>query len=172
LARTINALTAQPDVDTFLGHVLRAIREQFQADAFGIELYDAAHDRMIPRFAYIGDQPVSTEELRDMGVTSMPASEHRMWQTLLKEPRPFASYDVANDPRLMYRDVVVGLGATSNLVAPLLLGDEPIGFISILNKDHRRYGPEEMELAQALAQQATLAVILPGSRLRGKRLPS
>jgi signal transduction histidine kinase len=68
----------------------------------------------------------------------------------------------------MYRDVIVGLGATSNLIAPLLLGDELIGFISILNKGRRRYGPEEMELAQALAQQATLAVHLARLTAQGQ----
>jgi signal transduction histidine kinase len=159
LARTLTSLTAQPDTDIFLRFLVEAIQEQLQADSLGFEQYDAARDRTIPRFSYVGGQLLDRETLGDWDVVPfLPASEDRAWQAILADPRPFAIYDVEHDPRLIYRDQFLKAGVQSVLVVPMLLGDTPVGYLFINHQKPRRYGPEETELAMALAQQATLAL--------------
>nr|CAA9218733.1 diguanylate cyclase/phosphodiesterase (GGDEF & EAL domains) with PAS/PAC sensor(s) [uncultured Armatimonadetes bacterium] len=162
LARTLNALTARPDVDTFFGHLVQAIQEQLQADGIGFELYDPERDRITHGFSAVGDQVLSDEDVRGWGVSpdGWPAAEDPSWQAVLGERRPLGIYDLRSDPRLIYREQFLRAGAQSVLVVPLLLGDQPMGYSLIFHKQPRRYGPEEIELAQALAQQAMLALQL------------
>lgn len=54
----------------------------------------------------------------------------------------------------------MGKGIQSLLIVPLFLGDEYIGCFSVRSTEKRGYQPEELELAQALAYQATLAIQL------------
>jgi PAS domain S-box-containing protein len=169
LARTLSTLTARPDVDTFLAHLVEAIRDQLQADSLGVELYDAAHDRTVPRFSYIGNQLLTDDDLRDeWGVAPfLPAAEDATWQALLADRRPFAIYDMAGDPRLIYRDQFMRSGAESVLVVPLL-EDRPVGYLVMAHNDPHHYAPEEMELALALAQQAALALQLKSLAAQGE----
>jgi len=46
------------------------------------------------------------------------------------------------------------------LIVPMLFGEELLGSITIRSRQHRNYKPEDLELARALAQQATLAIQL------------
>jgi PAS domain S-box-containing protein len=159
LARTLNSLTARPDTDIFLRFLVEAIQEQLQADSLGFEQYDAVRDRTISRFSYVGGQLLDREKLTEWGVISfLPAAEDATWQAILADPRPFGIYDVEQDPRLIYRDQFLQAGVQSVLVVPMMLGESPVGYLFINHQQPRRYGPDEIELAVALAQQATLAL--------------
>jgi signal transduction histidine kinase len=169
LARTLNTLTAQRDLDTFLGHLFQAVCEQLGADSVGVNLYDADHDRVVVHFASVGGQTLTSDDLREWGVAPwLPAAQETLWQAVLDEGCPFPVYDVAGDPRMVYRDQYLRSGAQSVLVVPLLLEDRPVGYICISSNSPHRYAPEETELAQALAQQATLAVQLESLATRGE----
>jgi PAS domain S-box-containing protein len=169
LAYTLNALTSQLDLDTFFGHLMRAISEQLKADGIGVNQYDPALDRVIVQLAFVENQPLSATEMNEWGVApSVPASVEATWQAVLRERRPFIIDDVVNDPRMVYREQFLKAGARSVLVVPLLLGAEPTGYFVIYRKRSQRYAPEEIELAMALGHQATLALQLARLAERGQ----
>jgi PAS domain S-box-containing protein len=161
LARTVSALASRPDVETFLTHLYHAIRDQLQADGLGINLHRPDGDRVEACFASVAGHRLTDEELREWGVAPwLPAAEEPLWQAILRERGPLAIYDVHNDPRIVYRENYLRAGARSVLIAPMMQGERVAGYLTMYNTRPRQYAPEEMELAQALAQQALLALQL------------
>jgi hypothetical protein len=52
LARTLDLLAAEPELDSFVGQVLKALTEQLGAESGSFWLYDAAEDSPILRLDY------------------------------------------------------------------------------------------------------------------------
>jgi two-component system, NtrC family, sensor kinase len=78
----------------------------------------------------------------------------------VKERRPIQSADVYSDPRhaVRYRQITAGSGLRSILAAPLLVGDEVIGALTVLRSDAHHFTAEEESLVSALADQAAMAL--------------
>ena len=79
---------------------------------------------------------------------------------MLRTRRPILVEDVPRDPRVINREWLSRKNVATLLQVPLLLGEILIGWLSIYSATPRRFEPEEIELAQALAQQATLSLQL------------
>jgi two-component system NtrC family sensor kinase len=76
----------------------------------------------------------------------------------VKERRPVQSPDLHQDPRVRYRQLSAGGGFRSMLAAPLLVGDEAIGALTVLRRDVHHFTPEEESLVSAFADQAAMAL--------------
>jgi GAF domain-containing protein/nitrogen-specific signal transduction histidine kinase len=78
----------------------------------------------------------------------------------VKERRPVKSADLYTDPRhvVRYRQLPAGSGLRSMLAAPLLVGDEVIGALTVLRSDIHHFTPEEESLVSAFADQAAMAL--------------
>src|SRR5262249_30800898 len=78
----------------------------------------------------------------------------------VKERRPVQSADLYSDPRqvVRYRQLPAGSGLRSMLAAPLLVGDEAIGALTVLRSDVHHFTPEEESLVSAFADQAAMAL--------------
>ena len=78
----------------------------------------------------------------------------------VKERRPVQSADLYSDPRhaVRYRQITAGSGLRSMLAAPLLVGDEVIGALTVLRSDSHQFTREEESLVSALADQAAMAL--------------
>src|SRR5215472_3205739 len=74
------------------------------------------------------------------------------------ERRPVQSADLHNDPRVRYRQLPAGSGLRSMLAAPLLVGDEAIGALTVLRSDVHQFTAEEESLVSAFADQAAMAL--------------
>jgi two-component system, NtrC family, sensor kinase len=74
------------------------------------------------------------------------------------ELRPIQSADLYSDPRVRYRQLSAGSGFRSMLAAPLLVGDEAIGALTVLRRDVHHFTPEEESLTVAFADQAAMAL--------------
>jgi hypothetical protein len=113
LARTLSTLTARPDLDTFLGRLFQAICEQLQAYSVGVNLHDAPRDHIVARFASVGGQLLTADDLREWGVAPwLPAAQETLWQAVLDEGCPFAIYDVPGDPAHGVPGTVPAFGRT------------------------------------------------------------
>jgi signal transduction histidine kinase len=75
---------------------------------------------------------------------------------------PVACEDIDRDPDISeeLREYLKAGGTKRFLRIPTLVGGQVKGFIGIRHSDQRPYRPEEIELAQALAHQAMLAIQL------------
>ena len=78
--------------------------------------------------------------------------------TAVKERRPVQSADVFNDPRVRYPQLPAESGLRSMLAAPLIVGEQAIGALTVLRRDVHRFTPEEESLLSAFADQAAMAL--------------
>jgi PAS domain S-box-containing protein len=158
LARTVNALAAKTSLETFLEHAVGAVAEQLKARLVTLWFHDQEHDRIGMRLVYDGKRrvfstlPSPTPEFTTSGFP--------VWQELVQTRRPVLIEDPAGDPRLVYRTMAQTPGVKTLLIVPSIQGDRVIGCFGIYGTWRRRYPPEAIELAEALAQQVTLAVQL------------
>lgn len=74
------------------------------------------------------------------------------------ERRPVQSSDLHTDPRVRYRQLPAGSGLRSMLAAPLVVGDQAIGALTVLRGDVHHFTPEEESLVSAFADQAAMAL--------------
>ncbi len=62
-----------------------------------------------------------------------------------------------NDPELL--DIVHGIGLKSAITVPLIARDRPLGVLSLVTAESgRKYGKDDLELAEALARRAAIAI--------------
>ncbi len=89
------------------------------------------------------------------------ASSITVWLTENGSQRAKLAFQFSGDRLLDARDVVHPAAHASNeLVVPMLIAGDVAGEIAIGFRDKRELGPDEIELAQALANQAMLALQL------------
>ncbi|MGQ0603452.1 MAG: GAF domain-containing sensor histidine kinase [Anaerolineales bacterium] len=160
LAGTLTALTPEASLEHVLQQALTAIAQQLDAPYASLFLHDADSDVISLHAAHLNGKTIAADAVTDGPPHPLPASDAPIWQEVLRTRRPFTVDDVANDPRLRQRALMLAQGIQQILYVPLLSGQQPLGFISINSLARRRYSPDEIELAQALAQQVTLAMQL------------
>ncbi len=76
----------------------------------------------------------------------------------VKERRPQQSADLQHDPRVRYPEVAEASPLRSMLAAPLVVGNEAIGALTVLRTDVHHFTPEEESLVAAFADQAAMAL--------------
>jgi signal transduction histidine kinase len=88
--------------------------------------------------------------------------ENAVVQELLFTAAPVVCDDVETDPRVNgdWGEHLKRNGTKRFLAVPLLVGGQVRGFVGIRHVDRASYRPEEIELTQALAHQAMLAIQL------------
>lgn len=171
LTRTLNLLATEPDLDKFLGQVLAAIVEQLDTSMCALYFHEPATDTLSLHMTYhYGQVLTGGEQLGHPSASKQfPANLNAFWQVLVNTRRPLVINDIANDPLLKHHKWLLRNGVKMLLIVPLLLGKETIGFLGIRSTTPRRFTPEQTELAQTLAQQATLAVQLTRLAKQGQQ---
>ena len=144
------AVTASLDVGRTIQVLLAEARGVLGVDSCGLLTIDPATDELV--MAASLDMPpatVSTVRLRPgEGVTGLAVQQRR----------PMQSRDLWADARAKYPHLARTSGFRSMLVAPLLIGDQAIGAISVLRHDVHEFSAHEEELLVALADQAAIAL--------------
>ncbi len=158
LTHTLNALARKPKLEEIESEVLKALTEQLAVKWASLFLLNPRANTLYVRAAYGDQQILSPERLALSLPPPMAANDSPVWQELTRARQPIWIEDVSNDPRLKNRARILADGIQSLFYVPLVLGEEVLGFFSLNSAERRRYSPEEIELAQALAQQVTLAV--------------
>lgn len=174
LNRTLALLATEPTLDTVLSHVLKAITEQLSVTSSGLHLTNLDnnnivlhmnyHDGLLVRGADVGDPSA----LHSQHVAHM-AKKWRRGEAATSHP---AVLDVATSEELDAggRQRLLDDGIHTLLLVPLMVHDKLVGILSIRIKERRSILPGEMELAQALAQQASLAVQLTHLAERSRKV--
>jgi signal transduction histidine kinase len=149
LVTTLNSLASGPDLELFLRQTLGALVEHLRADGASLWLYDARSQTFGLHKAW---------EPAPGGFQEPPPRAGALWQEMLRTRRPVVVEDIEGDSRLIDGAQWAAQGVRTVVLIPMLLGDEPTGYFRVRTAEARGYRMEEMDLAQALAQQATLAV--------------
>jgi len=168
LKQALDMLAMEPELNKFVGHVLKAIAHQFQSPL--TEYWYHADDT-----AYIGlinwqGQILDREEIAQtfpshVGLNGFKVPPGLIGCESLQQRKQHIVYeDHSTNPFIKDLDWIIGelvpRGLIKEINVPLVLGDTCIGALTIhLPHDHE-FTPQQIELAQALAHQATLAVEL------------
>jgi signal transduction histidine kinase len=165
LKNSLDRLAAVSELDTFLGHIILEIKHQLNAHMAHLFLYDEPSHTLHLHLGCEADQVLPKEKLQNIDPFQepIPADITRAWEIIVqtKQPLEFAIWENAHPEHWpssleWHRQQ----GHQTAMCIPLLLGDIPLGFLGLAFTQKTSFKPEEFELAQALAHQATLAIHL------------
>jgi two-component system NtrC family sensor kinase len=146
LLRAGHAVNQSLDVGETVRLILHQAREVLEVQSCGLFTLDAATGELTATASL--DLPA--EDLRAIrlhvgeGITGVA----------VKERRPVQTTDLYRDPRVRYPQS----GLRSMLAAPLIVGDQAIGALTVLRTDVHRFTAEEESLVSAFADQAAMAL--------------
>jgi signal transduction histidine kinase len=168
LKNSLDRLAAEPNLEAFLGHVLTEISQQLEMHTAWLFLYDPQAQTLrlnnwvdrgnVRSQQHFADLEPLTEILLDDNTP--------IWTLLLQTKFPFVitqenaaqfMFPGIEDWQIQWSD---RHGIRSGINILLSVGDKPLGLLAILSTHRSEFTREELELVQALSQQATLAIQL------------
>jgi len=162
LAQSLDVLATAPAPDKFLGQMLSTIGRLLNAQSVILWLLDDANDSLVVRAAAEGANFAATDPEHPYIKNASSWKEDKVLQETVFTGAPVVCEDVEHDPRISngIRDYFRSKGTEKYMTIPTLVGGHVKGFIGIRHGARPLYQPEEIELAQALAHQAMLAIQL------------
>jgi signal transduction histidine kinase len=161
LTRTLDALVQEASPDRLLEVVLRTISRQFDAATITVWLTDEGSECAAFNFQFLDDRLFSVADARHPAARmSCEAQDNPVWRRILATKRPEICEDLRSDTSAPFREYNLSLGIVTILVVPMLIAGEVAGLLAISFRERRDLRSEEIELAQALANQAMLALQL------------
>jgi PAS domain S-box-containing protein len=146
LLRAGHAVNQSLDVGETVGLILHQAREVLEVQSCGLFTLDAASGQL-----------AATASL-DLPAEDLAAIRLRVGEGItgvaVKERRPVQTTDLYRDPRVAYPQS----GLRSMLAAPLIVGDQAIGALTVLRTDVHHFTAEEESLVSAFADQAAMAL--------------
>jgi signal transduction histidine kinase len=154
----LERLANEPDLHSFLGHVLREATRQLDAAAgFVVVLDDARKEWRLTASVKDGEIDVSPF------ATAMAPAAQQVLSSLLVQARGAFQIDVEHDSQVFWPEAVEYLrrhGHASLFMLPLVFGGRTVGCVGLAFPRNESVNIERSELLVALAQQATLAIEL------------
>jgi len=161
LRGSLDALATVPKLDEFLGQVMATITRQLGAISSILRVLNVEQNSMTLELLFQDGRVMSPAE----------AKYPEYWRSTSLEELPFASLEQPvtvlhlADPRALLmpeglRLYLLGLDVKTLLLIPLTSRGQANGLLSFRFTDERDFHPEELEIARALATQASLAIQL------------
>src|SRR6201984_3375309 len=174
----LDALASVPELDDFLGQVMAAITRQlgavastlrvrnFEQNTLPLELVFQSGRVMTPDEAKYPEcwQSVSLEQcdpdLLGHSAGKRTKDEQRAAAFLDQPAAIIRVLDPHSPMPEDQRSYLLGLGVKTILIIPLISGGQANGRLTFRFTEERDFHPEELEIARALATQASLAIHL------------
>ena len=161
LKSTLDALAKESAPDRLLGHMLRTITEQFGAHSSSVWRRDEPTGMIGFEFAFEGGRVVPKTDPRFDGMDLwLPMEDFWPWPEVFRTGKLSVIEDIRTVPPFALRDRLLPLGIVTVLLVPMFIAGRLEGAIGLRFTEKRLFRAEEIELAQALANQATLAMHL------------
>ena len=162
LTYTLDVLATAPAPDKFLGQMLSTISRLLGAQSVILWLLDESNDSLVLRSWAEGANFAKLDPEHPFVKNPSSWKKDPGLRELFFSGAPVACEDIDHDPDISkeLRDYLKSGGTKKFLRIPTLVGGRVKGFIGIRHGDRPPYRPEEIELAQALAHQAMLAIQL------------
>jgi signal transduction histidine kinase len=161
LSRTIDALARETIPDKAMGEVLRTVVDCLRASGACVWLIDKGTGLM--NFSYLFEagvlKSIMAPEYRTIGST-LAVGDAFPWPELFESKKPVVMDDIRIWPDFPWRDRLVEQGIITVVVIPMLVAGIVEGVVNIQFADKRTCLPGELNLAQALANQAMMAIQL------------
>ena len=156
----LDGLALVPEVDDFLGQVMAATSRQLKASSSALFLRDDESNFLILDLVFQDDHVLSPVEANYPEKLRSLRLNKRMLDLLQQHG---VLVNLVNGPTLIsdsHRSYLLGLGVNTLLIIPLIVGRRLVGSLNFQFTDDRKFRPEEIEIARALAAQTSLAVRL------------
>ncbi len=161
LRGSIDTLAQVPELDDFLGQVMVAITRQLGAVFSTLRLLEPEQNRLTLELVFRDNRVLSPDE----------AGFPENWRSRSRDEQNYAAYltqpttvthllDPDSPTPAGLREYLLGIGIKSGLIIPLISRGQAHGLFSVYFDEERHFDPEEIEIARALATQASLAVQL------------
>ena len=146
LLRAGHAVNQSLEVGETVRLILNQAREVLEVQSCGLFTLDAATGELSATASLdLADEDLHAIRLRvGEGITGVA----------VKERRPMQTADLYRDPRVRYPQA----GLRSMLAAPLIVGEQTIGALTVLRTDVHHFSAEEESLVSAFADQAAMAL--------------
>ncbi len=164
LKQTLDVLAMEPELERSLGHVLRVTSEQLDSPSSALWLYEPISDTFTIHTAYLNGKIVpATHEnaplLSGIWIRGRDLSGDLFLKKHIYDRIPVIyQVDELSDISRPFCRNMERLGVKTLLGIPLILGSSIIGSFTVRFNKKRSIDREDLELTQALAHQATLAI--------------
>jgi len=161
LKSTLDALAMESAPERLVGHMLRTITVQFGAHSSSVWRRDEPTGMIGFEFAFEDGRVVTKTDARFAGMDLwLPMEEFWPWPEVFRTGKPSVIEDIRTVPPFPLRDRLLPLGIITVLLVPMSIAGRLEGAIGLRFTQKRLFRAEEIELAQALANQAMLAMHL------------
>ncbi len=171
LKHTVDLLTTEPDLDRFLGHVLKALAEQFEAPLIQYWEHPEPGDIAYLRLACSHGKILTVADLpNDCFVTGVPIPPELLGdENIHTRKRHYIVEDVPTDPiqQAIFSPLNFDLetwcteqGIRKLINLPLIRAEKTTGALLLYFANGHDLSEPQIELMYALAQQVTLALQL------------
>src|SRR5882724_8184197 len=166
----LNSFVEKLDVNRFVGDIIAELNKQFHAKSWELWLYDEAisalllhssshpTERFSPEFGSRNARPL--EELQDV----WPIKDAARAPQIL---------ELSSQESLLCRrhgESLTRQGIKTLMIVPLVLGEENLGFLELHFQSQTQFSSDDLELAQAHVNRATLALQLNRLTRRAEEL--
>ena len=161
LKSTLDLLATESVSDRLVEHLLRTITQKWGAHSSSVWLRDEDSATISLEFAFEDDRIVKKTDPRFTGMDlRLPMENFRAWPEVFRTGKPSVIEDIRTTPSFALQERLLPLGIITVLLIPMSVAGRLEGAIGLRFTQKRGFRTEEMELAQALANQAMLAIQL------------
>jgi PAS domain S-box-containing protein len=159
---SLDVLATAPAPDKFLGQMLSTIGRLLNAQSVILWLLDERNDSLVLRAWAEGTNFTKADPEHPFIKNPLSWKDDAGLQEMFFSGAPSVCEDIERDPSISnaLREYLKSGGTRKFLRIPTLVGGRVKGFIGIRHEARPPYRPAEIELAQALAHQAMLAIQL------------
>ena len=170
LTRTLDALAMETDPDRLVGHILRTITEQFGAHSSSVWRRDELGGMIGLELAFEDGKVVTKTDAKFAGMDLLlPMEDIWPWPEVFRIGQPSVIDDIRTVPPFALRDRLLPMGIVTVVLVPMSIVGRLEGAIGLRFTQKRVFPTEEMDLAQALANQAMLAMQLTRLSVQSRR---
>jgi PAS domain S-box-containing protein len=171
LSYSLDVLATAPAPDKFLGQMLSTVGRLLGAQSVILWLLDQSNDSLVLRAWAEGTNFAKADPEHPFIKNPSSWKEDPGLRELFFSGVPVACEDIDRDPDISkeLREYLKSGGTKKFLRIPTLVGGQVKGFIGVRHGDRPPYRSEEIELAQALAHQAMLAIQLNESAEQSRK---
>lgn len=169
LKSSLDALAMEPDPNQLVAHILRTLTTQFGAHSASVWRRGLADDTIGIEFVFEDGRIVPKTDPRFAGVDLvLPMEDIWPWPEVFRSGKPSVIEDIRDVPPFALRDRLLPLGIVTVLLLPLVIAGRLEGAIGLRFQRKHTFRTEQIELAQALANQAMLMIRLAELSAQGR----
>jgi len=159
LKSTLDALAMEPAANRLVEHVLRIIADQFGAHSVSVWHRDPASGKIRFELAYEDSRVITKADPPFVDLDqSLPMEDPWPWPDVFSTGKPSLIEDIRTVAPFALRDRLLPLGIVTVLLVPMFVAGRLEGAIGLRFVEKRAFRPEQIDLAQALANQAMLMI--------------